>query len=64
MSDNVLRVACVHGQYAEHSIQVTDNSTPSSYTYPCSGGRLLSVVEVVEWIREQDAGLLERLAET
>ena len=39
MANRVLREACVHGRYEEHSVMWTDNRTPSSYTSPCPGGR-------------------------
>ncbi len=43
MADRVLREACVHGRYEEHSVMWTDNRTTSSYTSPCLGGREVTI---------------------
>lgn len=63
-----LRVACIHGRYERHETSTwTETNPPRGKKLklePCPGGRLLTVGEVIEWIGEQDAGLLERLAET
>ncbi len=57
MSDQ-LRAACIHGRYEAH-----DDYDDGVRIWPgCPGGRHLTVGEVVEWIRGQDADLLERLA--
>ena len=48
MADRVLREACVHGRYEEHSVMWTDNRTTSSYTSPCLGGREVTVDAVYD----------------
>jgi len=62
-----LRAACIHGDYSSHYLttpeDAADGPTDTFDGNPCPGGRSLTVGEVVEWIREQDAGLLERLTD-
>lgn len=63
MSDQ-LRAACIHGRYEAHGREVKKvrgrrTVIVDSGRY-CPGGRHLTVGEVIEWIGEQDADLLER----
>lgn len=60
MSDQ-LRAACEHGRYEKHRFEVPDYEWVKWEW--CPGGRHLTVGEVIEWIGEQDAGLLERLTD-